>query len=129
MYAPYVSKGGFRFTIHRGPLTFAKPGKLVASITIWLLNLGQVREVNVGYPEFDQGFIIKSNDESKIRALFANPKIRQLIQSQPEIYFGAGPNKLYFWESGGIISDIERLKSLFELFKETLNQLRGMSLI
>ena len=26
MYAPYVSKGGFRFTIHRGPLTFVKPG-------------------------------------------------------------------------------------------------------
>ena len=35
---------------------------------------------------FDEAFIIKGNDETKLRALFANPKIRQLIEMQPSIY-------------------------------------------
>ena len=39
----------------------------------------------MGDPEFDEAFIIKGNDESKVRDLFANPKIRQMIQAQPKI--------------------------------------------
>ena len=30
--------------------------------------------MDVGYPEFDEAFIIQGNDEAKLRALFANPK-------------------------------------------------------
>ncbi|MEA2075306.1 MAG: DUF3137 domain-containing protein [Euryarchaeota archaeon] len=123
MKAPYVSKDGFQFTVYRKGV-FSKLGE----------RLGK-RDIEVGYPEFDRDFVVRGNDEYKVRALFANSRIRQLIQSQPDIYFGAGtgrgdsaqafPGTLHFDVSSDI-KDVERLKSLFELFKETLNQLSDM---
>ncbi|MFQ5924633.1 MAG: DUF3137 domain-containing protein [Dehalococcoidia bacterium] len=136
MMAPYVNKDGFRFTIYRKSIVngIGKP-------------LG-TQGIEVGYPDFDRDFIIKGNDESKLRTLFANPRIRQLIQSQPDIYLlvsadtaelvaknfissrhlsrlPQGGDVLRF-EVPHLITDVERLKSLFELFEETLNQLCQM---
>ena len=73
MRAPYVNPEGFRFTIYRKSL-FSDLGKLLG-----------MQDIEVGDPEFDEAFIIKGNDESKVRDLFANPKIRQMIQDQPKI--------------------------------------------
>jgi hypothetical protein len=120
MRAPYMSRDGFQFTIYRGGL-LSKLGK----------HLG-LQDVETGYPDFDREFILKSNDEAKVRALVANPRIRQLIQSHPAIYFRsktkrggsahAFPSELYF-RVPGVIEDVERLKSFFLLFTETLSQL------
>ena len=60
----------------------------------------------------------------KLHALFANLQIRQLIEGQKSIHLGIRKNDLYF-ETQGEIRDVERLKSLFELFKEMLVQLKG----
>jgi HEAT repeat protein len=122
--APFVNQDGFRFLLYRQGF-FSELGK----------SLGWVEDIEVGYPEFDQGFILQGNDPAKVRALFANPRIRQLIQLQPTIYlavkddegwFGAhfpeGVDELYF-QVVGVIKEVERLKALFELFAETLNQL------
>ena len=76
MRAPYVNPEGFRFTIYRKSL-FSDLGKLLG-----------MQDIEVGDPEFDEAFIIKGNDESKVRDLFANPKIRQMIQDQPKIRLG-----------------------------------------
>jgi hypothetical protein len=123
MRAPYVNKDGFRFTIYRKSL-FSELGK----------RLG-MQDIEVGDPEFDRDYVIKGNDESKVLALFGNPRIRQLIQAQPSIElqvkddegwfstsFPEGVDELYF-QVVGVIKDVERLKSLYELFAETLNHL------
>ena len=123
MRAPYVNKDGFRFTIYRKGF-FSELGK----------RLG-MQDIEVGDPEFDRDFIIKGNDESKVLALFGNPRIRQLIQAQPSIslevkddegWFSAsfpeGVDELYF-QVVGVVKDVERLKSLYELFAETLDHL------
>jgi hypothetical protein len=123
MRAPYVNQDGFRFTIYRKGL-FSGLGKLLG-----------MQDIEVGDPEFDRDFVIKGNDESKVLALFANPKIRQLIQAQPDIHlqvkddegwfsasFPQGVDELCF-QVVGVIKDVERLKSLYELFAETLNHL------
>ena len=94
-----------------------------------------MQDVDVGHPDFDEEFIIKGDDEFKLRALFANPRIRAMLQAQPSVYltvkddegwFGAsfpeGVDELYF-RVGGVIKDVERLKSLYDLFAETLHQL------
>lgn len=122
--APFVNQDGLRFLLYRQGL-FSELGKA----------LGLVEDIEVGYPEFDQGFIIQGNDPVKVRALFANPRIRQLIQLQPAIYlavkddegwfgsqFPEGVDELYF-QVVGVIKELERLKILFDLFAETLNQL------
>ena len=110
--APYLSKNGFEFMVHpRG--AFSDLGKLFGA-----------QHVEIGDPHIDDHFIIKANDESKVRALFAIPRIRQLIQAQPKFgRFGAGSNELYLHDMTDHIMDLKLFTSLFELFTETLNQL------
>jgi hypothetical protein len=70
-----------------------------------------------------------------VHLLFGNAEIRQLLEAQPAIslevkdakgWFGTsfpeGVDELYF-QVAGVITDIERLKLLFDLFSETLNHL------
>jgi len=132
MMAPYVNKDGFRFKIDRKSI-FKRLGMVFG-----------MPDIEVGDPDFDRDFIIKGNDKSKVRTLFANPRIRQLIQSQPKICLlvsrdiefpvknlisgrpssrlPQGADALRF-EVNYVITDVARLKSLFELFEETLNHL------
>jgi hypothetical protein len=126
MRAPYVNPGGFRFRVYRRGL-FSGVGKAFG-----------MQDVEVGQPGFDEDFIIKGTDEGKLRQLFANPKIRALIDAQKDIdfsvkddegWFGAtfpdGVDELHF-QVGGVIKDIGRLKLLYELFAETLEELCRM---
>jgi hypothetical protein len=121
--APYFNPEGFRFTIYRKGY-FSDLGKLLG-----------MQDIEVGDPEFDEAFIIKGNDEGKVCGLFANPKIRQMIRDQPKIrltvkdsegWFGPkfpeGVDELHF-QVLGVIKDVDRLKSLFDLFAVVLNQL------
>jgi hypothetical protein len=123
MRAPYVNPEGFRFTIYR-KVFFSDLGKLLG-----------MQDIEVGYPEFDEAFIIKGEDEIRVGDLFANAKIRQLILAQPKIrltvkdsegWFGPkfpeNVDELHF-EVVGVIKDVERLKALFELFAAVLDQL------
>jgi len=123
MRAPYLNPEGFRFTIYRKGF-FSDLGKLLG-----------IQDIEVGDPEFDEAFIIKGNDEGKVCGLFANPKIRQMILAQPKIrlevkdsegWFGPkfpeGVDELHF-QVLGVIKDVERLKTLFELFAAVLDQL------
>jgi len=126
MRAPYVNPDGFRFRVHRRGF-FSDIGKALG-----------MQDVEVGQPAFDEDFIIKGTDEGKLRQLFANPKIRALIDAQKDIdfsvkddegWFGAtfpdGVDELVF-QVGGVIKDIDRLKLLYELFAETLEELCRM---
>lgn len=123
MRAPYVNPDGFHFTIYRKGI--------FSDIAKWF----GMQDVAVGYEPFDQDFIIKGNSEMKLRQLFADARIRELIAAQPAIrftvkddegWFGAalpeGVDELYF-EVVGVIKDVEQLKMLYELFAETLDQL------
>jgi hypothetical protein len=126
MRAPYVNPGGFRFTIYRKGVFSGIAKKL------------GMQDIEIGDQSFDQDFIVKGNDETRVRELFSNQKIRELIARQPEIHFtvkddegwfGAsfpeGVDELYFARVG-VIKDVERLKLLYELFAETLDQLCRM---
>jgi hypothetical protein len=123
MRAPYVNPEGFRFTIYRKGF-FSDLGKLLG-----------MQDIEIGDPEFNEAFIIKGNDEGKVRDLFADPKIRRMIQDQPKIrlevkdsegWFGPkfpeDVDELHF-EVLGVIKDVERLKAMFELFAAVLDQL------
>ena len=121
--APYVNPDHFRFTIYRRGF--------FSDIAKWL----GMQDIVVGHEDFDRDFIIKGTEETKVRALFDNPRLRELIAAQPEIHltvrddeggWGAGfpddTDELCFHVMG-IIRDVERLKLLFDLFAETLDQL------
>ena len=123
MRAPYINKDGFRFKIYRKNI-FSGIGKLFG-----------MQDIEIGIPTFDDRFIIQGNNKLKIMELFSSSRVRELIEKQPEIYFSVkddegwfgtafpqGVDELYF-QVIGVIRDIERLKSLYDLFAEILNQL------
>jgi hypothetical protein len=128
MRAPYVNPDGFEFTIYRRGI-FSDIGK-------WM----GMQDVNVGDPQFDEDFIIKGNDEAKLRRLFADARLRELISAQPNIAFCVKDDENRFWSGqkfppdvdelyfqvGGVIKDVDRLKQLFDLFAETLDELCRM---
>jgi hypothetical protein len=123
MRAPYVNADGFRFEIYRKGF-FTDIAK----------KLG-MQDVVVGHPAFDDGFVIKGTDEAKLRKLFANAKVRELIEAQPKVHlrvkddegwfrpkFPAGVDELEF-AVAGVITDLPRLRKLYDLFAEVLEQL------
>jgi hypothetical protein len=121
--APYVNRDGFRFTIYRKGF-FSGIAKSFG-----------MQDVEVGYPDFDESFIIKGNDEAKLRSLFGNRRIRELLEIQPKVHFAVKDNEGIFgpkfpedvdelcFQVRGVIKDIPQLKQLFELFAEVLQQL------
>lgn len=123
MRAPFVDPEGFRFTVYRKGI-FSEIGK-------WF----GMQDIEIGDEVFDRDFILKSNEEPKLRELLGSSRIRELISQQPQIYFAVkddegffcssfpeGVDELYF-QVVGIIKDVERLKLLYDLFAESLDQL------
>jgi hypothetical protein len=123
MRAPYLNPEGFRFTIYRKGF-FSDLGKLPG-----------MQDIEVRDPEFDEAFIIKGNDEDRVRALFSDLKIRQLIRDQPQIRLEVKDSEGWFgpkfpeevdelhFQVVGVVKDVERLKALFDLFAAVLDQL------
>lgn len=123
MVAPYVSKDGFRFQVNRKGW-FAR---------LWRKLFGP--KDDLGYPEFDRRFVVKANDHFKVRALFANATIRELIESLGRVRLEVLQGERRRGSIEGIhilYSDLgqsfefrtlDRPRSLFNLFEEMLNQL------
>lgn len=121
--APYVNPTGFRFDVYRKSV-FSGIAKALG-----------MQDIEIGDAAFDEDFIVKGTDESQVKALLANPRIRELIARQPDIRFGVKDDEGWFskrfpedvdqlhFEVSGEIKDLERLSLLYELFAETLDQL------
>jgi len=73
MRVPYISTDGFFFKIHHKNF-FSGIGKLL-----------RLQDVKTGDEEFDEAYIIKSNDEVRVRNFFARESIRYVIEQQPSI--------------------------------------------
>lgn len=121
--APFINLDNFYFKIYRKGV-FSDLGKLLG-----------MQDINTGYDDFDEDFIIKCNNEEKGQQLFSNERIRALIQARDQMnmevkddegffaaHFPQGVDELYFMVPG-VIKDVEALKELFELFSEVLQEL------
>jgi len=126
MRAPFVNPGGFRFRVYRASI-FSGIGKLFG-----------MQDIIVNDPPFDHDFIVQGSDELRVRQLLSSPTLRELITAQKNIsfevkddegWFGTkfpkGVDELYF-AVPGVIKDVDRLKLLYDLFAETLDDLCRM---
>lgn len=126
MRVPFVNKDGLYFKIYRESL-FSGIGRYFG-----------MQDIKIGNPDFDDAFVIKGNNEAKIRQLLADPKMKQLIDRQSRIsfeirddegWFGAdyssGVDVLYF-QRVGVMKEVDELKTLFRLFCLTLHRLVRM---
>jgi hypothetical protein len=124
MRAPFVNCSGFTLNVYRR-----------TSFDDLEKSFG-MQDLEIGDTHFDDAFIIRSNDEEKVRCLLTE-EIRQVLMEQIEGDFGLcirdseewlgpkfpeGVNELYLLTLG-TITDNTRLKQLFELFAATLNRL------
>lgn len=126
--APYVNPDGFRFTVHRKGF-FSGLGK-------WL----GMQDIEVGDPDFDEAFVIRGNDEAKVRELLADPNLRALIAAQPRLRLTVKDGEGWFgprfpedvdelqFQVEGVLKDVERLKGLFDLFAAVLERLCRLGL-
>jgi hypothetical protein len=96
------------------------------------------QDVTVGHGSFDDQFVIRGTHEAKLRLLFANDRIRELIIAQKNVDFQVRDDEGFFHKSfphgvdelcfvvGGVVKDLDRLKLLYDLFAETLQELCRM---
>jgi hypothetical protein len=147
MKAPIVNREGLRFSIYPKTL-FGSIGRLLG-----------MQDIEVGDAEFDSKYLIKGSDEERVNALLASERIRQLMRSSNEVNLSIREGKAesgslltgvmdhLYWEliekgsvtEGGfptqqihhdsIARNPRQLKSLFELFEETLGRLHSMGCI
>jgi hypothetical protein len=121
--APYVNADSFYFRIfNKGAFSGAR-------------KLSGMQDVVIGFPRFDQEYIIQGNDEIKLRQMFTPERIRRVITWQPAVdlwnredkswmtnEWREGRNELSF-QTQGVIADIDQLRDLYDLFAEILNHL------
>lgn len=126
---PITLKDNLKFEIYREGFT-RKIEKLFGA-----------QDIEIGYPEFDKTYTIKSNNEFKIKTLLRNKELRNLIKFQKDVNIQI-TNQKGIWEkelpvnefelsyfTGGEILDLEVLNSLLKLFKVLLDQLFEMDCI
>jgi hypothetical protein len=126
--APFPNPAGFRFSLYR------------ASVFSSLGTLFGMQDIEVGYPEFDKDFVIKSNDESAVRLLCDSARLRGLVSAQPRFQLGVQDDEGWFgakypptvdvlvFDVAERVRDVERLKGLYEVFAETLGTLSRMGI-
>ena len=121
--APFFTKDSFRFKLERR--NFFSP---VADF------FGR-KSLSTGFGEFDKRFVVEGKDDYKLKKLFANETIRELVVNQKDIHleikddegwlgtkFPTDVDELYL-QLPGVVKDGARLKASIALFREALNQL------
>lgn len=121
--APFFATDDYKFEIYRNRL-FVFFEKIFGS-----------KRFKIGVSDFDNYFIVKTNNEFKTRSLLRDKELRKLIKIHSKINFHISDQKgiwgqklkknefeLSFY-SEEIIEDLNQLKSLLELFQETIKHL------
>jgi hypothetical protein len=98
MHALYISKDGFRFSLDQKDIaarlmnflgathTKAGPPQIDSIEPLFgIPSYIDMKEIESNYCGFDEKVIMKANDEAKLRVLFKDLKIRELIQSQKSL--------------------------------------------
>jgi hypothetical protein len=121
--APYVNPGGFRFTVYRKSV-FSDIAKVFG-----------MQDVEIGDEAFDGEFIIKATRDSQVRELLANPELRAAIAGEKDIRITVKDDEGWFGPAfpegvdelamtvKGVVKDTERLKRLYALFADLLDEL------
>lgn len=126
MRAPYVNRGDFRFTIYRRSVFSALATRL------------GMQDIEIGYEQFDADFVIKGTDETRVKRLFKSARLRELIAAQKTLRLSVKDDEGWFGRTFpdgvdqlefvvvGVVTDLDRLKGIFDLFAETLDELCRM---
>ena len=89
-----------------------------------------VQDVIIGHPEFDKKFLIRTNDESKVKEVLSHAEVSSTLLNHPIVEFKIrerriGMNKeiVLTLELEGGITEPEKLRNIFQPFKIVLGYL------
>ena len=114
--APITNRSGFRFAVHEESF-FDDLGKLLG-----------MQDVEVGYPDFDDKLIVKTNDDSRVRTIFTDDYLRETLLTLADFTFevvlpdgdaDTDDSRLELIIEEGI-TDPVRLRQLYRAFFSTL---------
>lgn len=129
--APFVQdyKEAFEFELYRGDV-FTRIGKLFG-----------MQDIEIGDSRFDKDFIIQGNNAEMVQTLLDNPRMREILSAQQHFHFtideqGENEDKglpkgtgMLTFKTGGVITDLEKISTLVELFKVSLEHMTKIGLI
>ncbi|HEY0055388.1 MAG TPA: hypothetical protein VGB63_08535 [Pedobacter sp.] len=110
-------RSNFRFTIHN------------EGFKDEIAKIFGMQDIVLGYKDFDEKFIIKTNDENKTATLFADPELRATLLSLPSLSFSIveytlddGDGKAPFLELklAKSVTDIQLLRKVYNAFYKVL---------
>jgi hypothetical protein len=99
-----------------------------------------MQDIQVGHAEFDAEFVIKGNNEKLVQSLCSSDRLRALVTVQPKFQLSIHDDEGWFgkkyppevdvlvFDVAGHIRDVERLKGLYDVFAETLQQLSKLGI-
>lgn len=129
MRAPFVNLHDLHFKIYKHGI-FSEMGKFFG-----------MQDIEVGYHDIDEDYIIKGNNEAALKNLLASSSIRNLIKEQPRFSLEIkesegmfGPKlkqneSILYFQADRVINDISLLKFLFCLFGEMLEELNRLGYV
>lgn len=132
------TESGRMHTRLRAPYRTAEPFGFemrdVRRVDDLLETLGFLQDVTIGDVELDRRFVIKGTSWGKIRAVFLDGRVREILRAQPSVHLKTSPFPRFgppfvenLWElhfrEPGEIADVSRLADLFELFERLLPRL------
>lgn len=121
--APFANTERFRLRVYRA--------SIFTPVAKWL----GMQDIEVGASAFDADWVVKSNDERQVKAFLADAALRARIAAQKKLSLSVEGDEGWFGKKfpdsvdelrlviGGHEKDPARLKELFELFADCLDQL------
>ena len=119
MRVPYIRENDIQFKLSRKNI-FSGIGRMFGMPLIETYDY-----------DFDDEFVLKGNDETVIKEIFLNQSIKDMIKFQKRLILKVKPYKvkksltdseLYF-QMTGVLKDMDKLKSLFNLFSALMDEL------
>lgn len=135
-----VRGASFETAFTRVRLEFRSPDELKFRLTSqgFIDKVGKLlgaQDIQIGDSAFDNKFMIKGNDEFKIRTILSNQNIKQILSLQKDIQIQIldkegifdepiqkGYSMLYYI-SENVVDEIEQLNSLLKLYQALIDQL------
>jgi hypothetical protein len=88
------------------------------------------QDVIIGHPEFDNRYLIQSNDPAKVKEVLSDVEINSELIKHPIVNFEIRERKIamntelvLLLDLEGALIEIDKLKSIFESFNRVLNYL------
>ncbi len=126
-------EGGYAFTRLSAPLQRRDDFKFHIHDEGFLADVGKLlgmQDVVIGYPEFDDKVIIKTNNKDRIRQLFSAAEVREVFSALPDFNLQVKEHELddsqqtfLELEIEEAITDLPRLRRIYSAFYQVLEAL------